>query len=264
MSMIEVRNLSYSFPGSPAGKKALSDISFCVEKGGFMGITGPSGGGKTTLLRLLAGLLKPSGGQILTEGNPRISMAFQFPEHQLFEQTVLKDVMYGPLNMGLDAAEAEERARAALRDAGLGDEKLYARSPFRLSGGEKRRAALAGILAMDPDVLLLDEPACALDPAGHDMILKCIASLNGQGKTVVMVSHDPEDLATYCSRILVLEDGKMTDLGKPAEVFGRNDPIRPEAMEIAGKLRSAGFGIRGTVLTADQLAEDLFKLLSEA
>ena len=265
MSMIEVRNLSYSFPGvASAGCKAISDISFAVEKGEFLGITGPSGGGKTTLLRLLAGLLRPSAGQIVTEGRLRISMAFQFPEHQLFEQTVLRDVMYGPLNMGLDASSAEERARAALRDAGLGDEKLYARSPLRLSGGEKRRAALAGILAMDPDVLLLDEPACALDPAGHDMILKCIASLNRQGKTVVMVSHDPGDLAAYCSRILVLEEGKMTDSGTPAEVFGRNAAIRPQAMEIAGKLRSAGFGIRGTVLTADQLAEDLFKLLSEA
>ena len=211
MSMIEVRNLSYSFPGSPAGKKALSDISFCVEKGGFLGITGPSGGGKTTLLRLLAGLLKPSAGQILTEGSPRISMAFQFPEHQLFEQTVLKDVMYGPLNMGLDASSAEERARAALKDAGLADEKLYARSPFRLSGGEKRRAALAGILAMDPDVLLLDEPACALDPAGHDSILQCIAALNRQGKTVIMVSHDPEDLAAFCSRISSILTGYLRE-----------------------------------------------------
>ncbi len=265
MSMIEVRNLSYSFPGAlSAGKKAVSDLSFSVEKGEFIGITGPSGGGKTTLLRLLAGLLKPSGGQIVTEGRLRISMAFQFPEHQLFEQTVLRDVMYGPLNMGLDASSAEERARAALKDAGLVDESLYARSPFRLSGGEKRRAALAGILAMDPDVLLLDEPACALDPAGRDSIMKCIASLNNKGKTVVMVSHDPDELARYCDRIVVLKDGGIADNGTPSEIFGRNAAIRPQAMEIAGKLRSAGFGIRGTVLTADQLAEDLFKLLSEA
>ena len=260
MSMIEVRNLSYSFPGAAsAGCKAISDISFAVEKGEFLGITGPSGGGKTTLLRLLAGLLRPSAGQIVTEGRLRISMAFQFPEHQLFEQTVLKDVMYGPLNMGLDASSAEERARAALRDAGLGDEKLYARSPFRLSGGEKRRAALAGILAMDPDVLLLDEPACALDPAGHDSIMKCIASLNRQGKTVIMVSHDPEDLASYCSRILVLEEGKMTDSGTPAEVFGRNAEYRPRAMKLARRLREEGFDLDPGICTA----EDLIECLSE-
>ncbi|MBQ7509244.1 MAG: ATP-binding cassette domain-containing protein [Spirochaetales bacterium] len=262
MSLIEVRNLSYSFPGAAsAGCKAISDISFAVEKGEFLGITGPSGGGKTTLLRLLAGLLRPSAGQIVTEGRLRISMAFQFPEHQLFEQTVLKDVMYGPLNMGLDASSAEERAIAALKDAGLGDENLYARSPFRLSGGEKRRTALAGILAMDPDVLLLDEPACALDPAGHDMILKCIASLNRQGKTVVMVSHDPEDLAAYCSRIKVLEEGKMTDLGKSAEVFGRNEPIRPEAMEIAEMLRKSGCCIAGDIFDAEELINGLSEAL---
>ena len=262
MSMIEVRNLSYSFPGAlSAGKKAVSDISFAVEKGEFLGITGPSGGGKTTLLRLLAGLLRPSAGQIVTEGRLRISMAFQFPEHQLFEQTVLRDVMYGPLNMGLDASSAEERARDALRDAGLGDEKLYARSPFRLSGGEKRRAALAGILAMDPDVLLLDEPACALDPAGHDSIMKCIAALNRQGKTVIMVSHDPEDLAAYCSRIMVLEEGKMTDSGTPAEVFRRNAAIRPQAMEIAEMLRKSGCGIAGEIFDAEELINGLSEAL---
>lgn len=262
MSIIEVRTLSYSFPGAAsAGCKAISDISFAVEKGEFLGITGPSGGGKTTLLRLLAGLLRPSAGQIVTEGRLRISMVFQFPEHQLFEQTVLKDVMYGPLNMGLDASSAEERARAALKDAGLGDENLYVRSPFRLSGGEKRRAALAGILAMDPDVLLLDEPACALDPAGHDMILKCIASLNRQGKTVVMVSHDPEDLAAYCSRIMVLEEGKMTDSGTPAEVFRRNAAIRPQAMEIAEMLRKSGCGIAGEIFDAEELINGLSEAL---
>jgi len=167
--------------------------------------------------------------------------------------------MYGPLNTGLDAAEAEERARASLKDAGLGDENLFVRSPFRLSGGEKRRAALAGILAMEPDVLLLDEPACALDPAGHDSIMKCIAKLNRQGKTVIMVSHDTEDLAAYCSRILVLEEGKMTDSGTPAEVFGRNAEYRPRAMKLARRLREEGFDLDPGICTA----EDLIECLSE-
>ena len=234
--MIEVRNLCYTYNvGTPWEYKALEDISLSVEKGSFTGILGLSGSGKTTLLRILGGLLTPQSGSVRVDG--RAAIAFQFPENQLFRDTVVDDVMYGPVNMGLDAKSARTRAEEALQKVGLDPAEKGDRSPFSLSGGEKRRAALAGVLAMEPDVLLADEPTAGLDPAGVQAVLKCLEDLNRAGKTVVMVSHDPDALSRYCKQVFVLNEGRIADSGTPSEVFGRNAEYRPQAIRLAHALK---------------------------
>ena len=235
--MIEVRNLRYTHQvGTPWECRALDDISFSVEDGSFTGVLGLSGSGKTTLLRILCGLLEPQSGSVRVDGRPAI--AFQFPENQLFRDTVVDDVMYGPLNMGLDAQNARTRAEQALAKVGLDPAETGNRSPFSLSGGEKRRAALAGVIAMEPDVLLVDEPTAGLDPAGVQAVLKCLEDLNRAGKTVVMVSHDPDVLSRCCSHVIVLEDGRIADQGAPSDVFGRNEEFRPREVRLARALSS--------------------------
>ena len=222
--MIEVRNLRFTHQvGTPWECRALDGLSFSVEDGSFTGVLGLSGSGKTTLLRILCGLLEPQSGSVRVDGRPAI--AFQFPENQLFRDTVVDDVMYGPLNMGLDAQDARTRAEQALAKVGLDPAETGNRSPFSLSGGEKRRAALAGVIAMEPDVLLVDEPTAGLDPSGVQAVLKCLEDLNRAGKTVVMVSHDPDVLSRCCSHVIVLEDGRIADQGTPSEVFGRNGDL---------------------------------------
>ena len=235
--MIEVRNLRYTHQvGTPWECRALDDVSFSVEDGSFTGVLGLSGSGKTTLLRILCGLLEPQSGSVRVDGRPAI--AFQFPENQLFRDTVVDDVMYGPLNMGLDAQDARTRAEQALAKVGLDPAETGNRSPFSLSGGEKRRAALAGVIAMEPDVLLVDEPTAGLDPAGVQAVLKCLEDLNRAGKTVVMVSHDPDVLSRCCSHVIVLEDGRISDQGTPSDVFGRNEEFRPQGLRLAHTLSS--------------------------
>lgn len=239
--MIRFQNISYSYSnGTPFEKKALVDVSFSVETGDFFGIYGLSGSGKSTLLKLTAGLAKPSSGQIILKDNARVGLVFQFPENQLFGASVIEDVMFGPLNMGFEKAEASERAKRALNQVGI-PENLFDRSPFFLSGGEKRRVAIAGILAMETDVLALDEPLAGLDPEGQDGLCDLLERLNNDGRTIIVVSHDSEILGKRCKNAAVLEAGKLKDSGRAEEVFKRNPAFAPVSSRI--KSRLAGMGI---------------------
>ena len=239
--MIRFQNVTYSYAkGTPFEKKALNDVSFSVETGDFFGIYGLSGSGKSTLLRLMAGLAEPSSGQIILKENARVGLVFQFPENQLFGASVIEDVMFGPLNMGLGKDEARERAKKALEEVGI-SEKLFDRSPFSLSGGEKRRVAIAGILAMDTDVLALDEPLAGLDPEGQDGLCDLLEKLIKAGRTIIVVSHDSEILGKRCKSAAVLESGQLKDSGGAEEVFGRNPAFAPVSSRI--KSRLAGMGI---------------------
>ena len=234
-----VENVSYIYgKGTPFEKVALSNVSLTIEKGEFIGIIGHTGSGKSTLIQHLNGLLHPTEGRVTVDGvdlagkskealakRHSVGMVFQYPEHQLFEMTVLKDVCYGPKNLGLDDAVAEERAKEALAMVGM-SEKDYDKSPFELSGGQKRRVAIAGVLAMKPDVLILDEPTAGLDPKGRNDILDQISELHKKmGITVLLVSHSMEDVAKYVERIIVMNRGEIFMDGTPKEVFERYDEL---------------------------------------
>lgn len=246
--MIEVKGLSYCFEkGTPFEKIALENVDLTIADSSFVGIAGSTGSGKSTLVRLMSGLLKPSCGSVLVNGNDinsasfdrlslrkEVGIVFQFPEHQLFEETVLKDVMFGPRNIGQSEKEAKESAKRALSLVGL-DKSYYKRSPFSLSGGEKRRVAIAGVLAMEPKVLILDEPAAGLDPGMHNEIFSLLQSLNREGRTIIIVSHSMDDIARYCSDMVLLGNGRVIDSGKPSEVFKRTSS-KPFASRVAERL----------------------------
>ena len=233
--IIRFQSVSYSYAeGTPFERKAIEDVSFSVESCDFLGIYGLSGSGKSTLLKLASGLIKPSSGQVILKENTRVGLVFQFPENQLFGATVLEDVMFGPLNMGLDKKEARERAEAALGQMGLGS-GYYSRSPFSLSGGEKRRAAIAGILAMDTDVLALDEPLAGLDPEGQEELCALLENLNSEGRTIIVVSHDSDVLGRRCKNAVVLENGRISGQVNPA--------YAPASVRIKTELTSLGIGL---------------------
>lgn len=203
-------NISFSY----GTNQILRDFSLTIGDGAFFGICGKTGCGKSTLVKLLNGLLKPDCGKITIDGVDtrqitslyrKVGLVFQYPEYQLFEQTVLKDIMFGPLNTGLCEEDARQAARKAMADLDLMAE-LEERSPFELSGGERRRVAIAGVLAMDVDILVLDEPAAALDPVGHDMLFELLKKLNAMGKTIIIVSHEKDDIFRYCSSFIALDD----------------------------------------------------------
>ncbi|MBR4427548.1 MAG: ATP-binding cassette domain-containing protein [Spirochaetales bacterium] len=239
--MIEFKTVSFCYDKSgDKGEKTLDNVSFAINDGSFFGITGNMGSGKTTLCKLICGLLKPTSGQIRREGS--IAFAMQFPESQLFESTVLKDVLFGPLNRGLGKEQALEVAKRSLDLVGI-DQDLYERSPLSISGGEKRRVALAGVLAMQADVLVLDEPAAGLDGVWHDELFRILHNLNDSEKTVVVVSHDMDDIAENCSDLLVLEEGCIKDNGKAGDVLSRQTGLETNAMEFAERLKNCGFGI---------------------
>ena len=228
--MIEARDLHYTYQkGTPWERDALRGLDLRIEKGAFVGVCGACASGKTTLLRLLAGLVEPTSGSLTVEG--RTAIAFQFPESQLFEATVLGDVMFGPLNLGLSREEARARAVEALDLVGLGSE-FHDLSPFSLSGGEQRRAALAGVLAMESEVLLLDEPTAGLDPVGRKALLGLLMSLNAKGTTIVMASHSSQDIIDCCSEVLLLDSGSLVDSGRPEEVFGRHGGLEPSSLRL--------------------------------
>ena len=218
MSILELKNICYTYGvGTPFEKKAVNDVSFSVNKGELIGIIGHTGSGKSTLVQMLNGLMKPTSGQVLLDGvdiwdKPKeirkirfkVGMVFQYPEYQLFEETVYKDIAFGPTNKGLSAEEIDKEVRRAARFTGLKDE-LLDKSPFDLSGGEKRRAAIAGVIAMDPDVLVLDEPTAGLDPMGRDVLLSQIVRYHKERQnTVLLVSHSMEDIARVADRIVVM------------------------------------------------------------
>ena len=233
MPLIQVENLNFTYnAGTAFEKKALTDINFSIERGEFIGIIGQTGSGKSTLIMHLNALMKPTSGRVLLDGadinadksklkeiRRRVGIVFQYPERQLFELTVKKDAAFGPRNMGLDEAETETRVREALLSAGI-PEALFEKSPFEISGGQKRRAAIAGVLAMKPEVLILDEPAAGLDPKGRDDILSEIKRMRDElNLTVILVSHSMEDIGKLVERILVINDGRIAMTGPPGEIF---------------------------------------------
>ena len=220
---------------------ALADIDFTLADGEFLGVAGHTGSGKSTLVQHMNGLVHPTRGRVLFDGQDladkrvaqkcrgKVGLVFQYPEHQLFAATVREDVAFGPRNLGLSTEEVERRVRAALEDVHLDPEEVGGKSPFELSGGQQRRVAFAGVLAMEPRVLVLDEPVAGLDPVAREEFLSLIAELHGAGRAVVMVSHSMDDLARLADRVLVLNEGRLFFLGTPAEVFARGEELRPSA-----------------------------------
>ena len=271
---IEIKQLKHVYmPGSPFETAALNELSLTIHDGEFVGVIGHTGSGKSTLIMHLNGLLKPTSGTVIVDGldlssgkeqlrevRRRVGLVFQYPEYQLFEETVLKDVMFGPKNQGLSDEEAEKCAREALRMVGLTNEKLYSASPFELSGGQKRRAAIAGVVAMKPQTLILDEPAAGLDPRGREEILSLIRRIHENGaRTLIMVSHSMTDVSRLCSRILVLSHGSLVADGTPREVFSDTTAIReaglelPECARLAERLREEGFPVPPGAFTREDV-----------
>lgn len=254
---------------------ALKDVSFAIREGEFFGIAGHTGSGKSTLIQLSNGLLKPNEGTVLVRGQALegrksatfaradVGVVFQYPEHQLFAATVFDDVAFGPRNLGYSSAEVEERVRAAMNMVHLDLDELRDRNPFELSGGQQRRVAFAGVLAMEPRILVLDEPVAGLDPVAREEFLELIAQLHAGGLTVVMVSHSMDDLARLSDRVLVLNEGRQFAFGSPAEVFARGDELRaigldvPAPQKLAVELREAGVELSHELYDLETLARDL-------
>ena len=277
MLAIEVKNLSYTYSRkTPYEKRALDNVCFAVEEGEFVGLIGCTGSGKSTLIQHLNGLVKLQEGEVTVKGLKAsdkkslrqlrftVGMVFQYPEYQLFEDTVAKDIAFGPKNMKLDKAEIDRRVRRAMEVVGLPYDEFASRSPFELSGGEKRRAAIAGVIAMEPSVLVLDEPVAGLDPAGRKEILDLIVKLKEQvSPTVVMVSHYMDDIAALATRIIALRDGKVVADGSPKDVFGDREKAReagidlPFAARIADRLAERGIALDKRIITPVELADAL-------
>ena len=279
-SIIKVEHLSYVYnPGMPNAVTALDDVSFEVEEGDFVGIIGATGSGKSTLITHMNGLNKPTSGKIIIDGRDLwaepekirdfrflTGLVFQYPEYQLFEETCYKDIAFGPKNMGLDEAEVDKRVHEAAEFVGL-DEALLERSPFELSGGQKRRVALAGVLAMEPEVLVLDEPTAGLDPAGRENLMANIRDYHrNKGKTIILVSHSMDELARNVDRILVLKNAHVLMQGTPAEVFARGEELLsagldvPQITRIAMELKRRGVDIDPAVYTVEALERQLLAL----
>ena len=276
-SILQVRNLTHTYGiGTPFERSAVKDVSFDVVEGEFLGIIGHTGSGKSTLIQHLNGLLRPTSGQILLDGKDiwaepkkiravrfRVGLVFQYPEYQLFEETVYKDIAFGPVNMGKTGAELDRCVREAARLVGIRDEQLQ-KSPFELSGGQKRRVALAGVLAMEPEVLVLDEPAAGLDPAGRENLMANIRDYHRRhGRTVLLVSHSMDEIAQNADRILVLKSARVLMDGTPPEIFSRADELIhagldiPQAARIALALKQRGVKINPAVYTLDALEKEL-------
>ena len=272
---LEHVNYIYS-PGTAYEKRALNDISLEIGQGQFVGIIGHTGSGKSTLIQHLNGLMKATSGDILYDGQSiyaegydmrklrsQVGLVFQYPEYQLFEESVFKDVCFGPKNQGLTENEVKERATEALKMVGI-DESLYEASPFELSGGQKRRVAIAGVLAMNPQILILDEPTAGLDPKGRDDILGQIAKLQKErGITIVLVSHSMEDVAQYASRILVVNDGKIVFDDKPRKVFEHEKELHemglaiPQVTQLMHRLKSEGYPVFENAITVQEARKNL-------
>ena len=270
--VLELKNLSYVYgTGTPFEKTAVNNLSLSIEKGEFIGIMGHTGSGKSTLVQMLNGLMKPTSGQVLVDGediwaNPKdirkirfkVGMVFQYPEYQLFEETVAKDIAFGPTNMGKSGAELEKAVNDAARFTGLKDE-LLEKSPFDLSGGEKRRAAIAGVIAMNPEVLVLDEPTAGLDPMGRDVLLSQIVQYHKERKnTVILVSHSMEDIARVADKIIVMNKSNLVMFDKTKEVFSKGRELEkiglrvPQITKIMLELREKGFNVPEGILTVDE------------
>ena len=271
-------HISYIYsPGTAYEKKALDDVSLTINKGEFIGIIGHTGSGKSTLIQHFNGLEKATSGTIYFDGQDiydkdfnmkslrsRVGLVFQYPEHQLFETTVLEDVKFGPKNLGLSKVEVDLRAFEAIKQVGL-SEKCYDDSPFELSGGQKRRVAIAGVLAMKPEILILDEPTAGLDPRGRDEILDQIAKLHREGLTVILVSHSMEDVAKYADRIIAMNSGKVAFDGTPKEVFRHYKELErmglsaPQITYVMQAMKELGLDVDTDVSTVEEAKEEILK-----
>lgn len=277
--ILEIKNLTYTYSaGTPFEHTALDNISFQVNRGEFIGIIGHTGSGKSTLMQQLNGLLKPTAGTVMLDGKDiwsdkkltrqarfRVGLVFQYPEYQLFEETVYQDIAFGPRNMGLDEKEIDRRVREAAGFVGLSEQQLSV-SPFDLSGGQKRRVAIAGVIAMEPEVLILDEPTAGLDPVGRADILGNIQSYRkAKNATIMMVSHSMEDVARLTDRLLVLNGSKLAMQGSPVEVFAHAEQLKqmglsiPQVTQIFLHLRDLGLKV-DNVYTIDQAVKVLKQL----
>lgn len=279
-AILRIENLTHVYgAGTPFERTAVEDVSFDVQRGEILGIIGRTGSGKSTLIQHLNGLLRPTRGRVLLEGKDiwaepkkirdvrfRVGLVFQYPEYQLFEETVYRDIAFGPANQGKTGAELEHCVREAARLMGVRDEQLD-KSPFELSGGQKRRVALAGVLAMEPEVLVLDEPTAGLDPAGRENLMANIRDFHrNRGVTVILVSHSMDEIARNADRILVLKAAGVLMSGTPAEVFARADDLTgagldvPQVTRIAMELRRRGLDIDPAVYTVEALEQQILAL----
>ena len=281
--IIRIENLTHTYgEGTPFRRSAVENLSLDIYHGEFLGLIGHTGSGKSTLIQHLNGLLKPTGGRVLLDGEDiwadpkkirsvrfRVGLVFQYPEYQLFEETVYRDIAFGPTNMGLTGAELDRRVRDAARFAGL-DEGLLQKSPFALSGGQKRRVAIAGVIAMEPEVLILDEPTAGLDPAGRESILQNIRDYQkAQNATVIMVSHSMEEIASNVTRLVVMNDGRIARTGTPREVFTHAQELMeigldvPQVTRVFLQLRELGVDVDTSVFTVEQAKEAFLRMKKE-
>lgn len=277
MSII-IENLTHTYnPKSPFETTALKDISLTIEKGEFIGLIGHTGSGKSTLIQHLNGLLKPSSGKIIINDldltqkdikmktiRQKVGLVFQYPEHQLFEETVYKDVAFGPINLGLGEQEVQKRVKEAIQWVGLSFEDVKDHSPFELSGGQRRRVAIAGVVAMKPEVLILDEPTAGLDPKGRDEILNQVKELHRKFKmTIILVSHSMEDIAKMVNRIVVMHKGTVALTGTPREVFRHVELLEniglgvPQITYLMRKLKLAGKPVKEDALTIEEAKQEI-------
>lgn len=282
---IELKSVTHTYSeGSAFQATAIRNVSLTIEDGEFIAVVGHTGSGKSTLVQHLNGLLKPTGGQILIDGEDlnapgadrrrirqKVGLVFQYPEYQLFEETVAKDIAFGPKNLGLSAEEIDARVRRAMAHVHLDYDKYAQRSPFELSGGQMRRVAIAGVLAMEPKVLILDEPTAGLDPRGRDRILGMVQELHARGgTTVIMVSHSMDDVARLATRLVVMSKGELVATGTPREIFRQVDMMEsiglgvPEAARLCALLRQRGVKLPDDLYTPEELRDSLLALWKEA
>ena len=283
MSLVTVQDLCYVYsPDTPYAKAAITDVNLSFDKGEMIGIIGHTGSGKSTLIQHLNGLVRPTSGKVLLDGKDiwadpkkirdvrfRVGLVFQYPEYQLFADTAYKDIAFGPANMGLSEAEVDRRVRETAKMVGVTDEMLE-KSPFDLSGGEKRRVAIAGVMAMEPEVLILDEPTAGLDPSGRDLILSRVRQYREKtGATVILVSHSMEDMANIAEKILVMNEGRVFMFDRVEEVYSHPDELAaiglnvPQVTRIFMGLRAKGLDLPSSVYTVEQAKAALLPLLQK-
>ena len=281
---IKIENLTHVYmPKSPFEKKALDNVNLDIKDGEFIALIGHTGSGKSTLIQHMNGLLEATSGKIIVDGEDitqkgvklsdvrkKVGLVFQYPEYQLFEETIAKDIAYGPTNLGLDEEEIDKRVKKSMEMVGLDYEVYKDKSPFDLSGGQKRRVAIAGVIAMEPKTLILDEPTAGLDPKGRDDILEQIQLLHSKyNMTIILVSHSMEDVAKIAQRVIVMNKGKVTLEGTPAEVFKHVKELEeiglgvPQVTYLMMKLRERGYKVSDEVYTIEQCKKELMKLFGK-